>query len=303
MSAKREPAEELVWDDLRVFTQIALHGSQSAAGRALGLDHATVGRRVRRLERALGRELVVPQSSGFTLTPDGEAVLARARAMEEQALSVSRFAAGASSLTGTVRLTTVALFAERYLAPKLASFQAAHPGIVLEVFADDRNLSLARREADIALRLARPQHGESLVARRLAVIGHGLYASESYLEQFGDAPLEARRFIGLTATHRGLPEVQWLETFLRQGGRIVHRVNQHGGLLGAARAGIGLAVMPHYLARAYPELRSVPFSSEGPLVRELWLLMHQDMQAVPRVRSLVDHLVLHATRDAALLLG
>ena len=166
--------DKLVWDDLRFFAEVAQQGSLSAAARALGVDHATVGRRLQRLEAMLCRPLFDRRGGGFDLTADGREVLVHAEAMDKAALAVARFGAGAPALSGTIRVTATEALASHYLTPRLAEFQTLHPDIDITLLNDDRNLSIARREADLALRLALPADGD-LTARRLTTLGYGLY--------------------------------------------------------------------------------------------------------------------------------
>ncbi|HEY0834875.1 MAG TPA: LysR family transcriptional regulator, partial [Azospirillum sp.] len=198
--AVQKRSADLDWEDLRVFVALARAGSLSAAARALKVGHATVGRRVAALEAALGRALFDRRADGYALTAEGAAVLELAAGMDERALAILRRAGQDAGLTGTVRLTATESLAERFLIPRLAAFRRRHPGIDLEVLSDPRSLSLAKREADVAVRLARPQAGE-LVTRRLAAIAYGVYAAPD-----GDA----ESWVGYDDSHAHLPEAQWL---------------------------------------------------------------------------------------------
>lgn len=273
-SAQHTPLD---WDDLRVFLELARTGSLSAAARALGLSHATVGRRIQALEAALGLALVERRADGYALTADGDAVRTHAEAMDERALTILRQSAREAGVSGTVRLTLTQGLADRFLVPRLAPLHARHPSLDLEIITDNRAVSLARREADLAIRLARPQRGE-LVARRLATIAYGLYA-------LPDAP---DVLIGYDATLATLPEAQWLA---RHAGsrRIAFRSNSVQAQLAAAKAGFGAALLPCWLAALEPGLVRLS-AAEPPLTREAWLVMHRDLKDTPRVRAVADHL-------------
>lgn len=272
------PPTPLDWNDLRVFLALARTGSLSAAARALGLSHATVGRRIQALETALGLTLVERRADGYALTADGEAVRAQAEAMDERALTVLRQGARDAGLSGTVRLTMTPALAERFVVPRLGPLRARHPGLDLEVIADTRAVSLARREADLAIRLARPQRGE-LIARRLAVIAYGLYA----LPRAPDA------LIAYDAALSALPEAQWLARHAGER-RVAFRANTAQAQLAAAVAGFGVALLPSWLAALEPDLVPRP-AADPPLTREAWLVMHRDLRDTPRVRAVADHLV------------
>ncbi|WP_431862310.1 LysR family transcriptional regulator [Azospirillum sp.] len=280
----------LDWEDLRVFVALARTGSLSAAARSLRVSHATVGRRVADLEAAVGAVLVDRRADGYALTAEGQAVLDLAAGMDERAQAILRRAGRGGGLTGTVRLTATEMLGERFLVPRLAAFRRRHPGIDLEVMTDPRSLSLARREADVAIRLARPEAGE-LVARRLAAIGYGLYAAEG----------AADAVIGYDDSLAHLPEMRWLARHAA-GCRVAFRANSLSTQLAAARAGFGRALLPRWLAAAEPELR--PLAPPAPTPeREAWLVVHRDLRDVPRVRALLDHMTAVFETERALLAG
>jgi DNA-binding transcriptional LysR family regulator len=169
---------------------------------------------------------------------------------------------------------------------------------------DDRNLSVARREADLALRLTLPSDGE-LTARRLTGLGYGLYAAADKAE--GDS---RDRYVGYAEDHDHLPETGWLKQ-LAPLGHIVFRSNSLRAQAEAIAAGTGRGLLPHYLARGYGTWRLLPCdvsrSQAAPaqvtLSRELWLLVHRDLRNVPRIRLLIDYLADCCLRDRALLEG
>jgi DNA-binding transcriptional LysR family regulator len=269
----------LAWDDLRVFVALARAGSLSAAARELRVSHATVGRRLAALEVALGRTLFDRRADGYVLTAEGAGVLELAADMEERAQGILRRAGQEAGLTGTVRLTAPEPVAERFLIPRLAPLHRRHPGIALEVVSDPRSLSLAKREADLAVRIARPQEGE-LVTRRLASLAYGVYAAPD-----GDTS----GWVGLDDSLAHLPEAQWLARHAA-GARLVLRANTLTGQLAAARAGFGKALLPRWFADKEGGLIALPPPAPPP-VREAWLVVHPDLKDVPRVRAVIDAVV------------
>lgn len=284
----------LDWDDLRVFLELARAGSLSAAARSLRLSHATVGRRLAALEATLGRSLMERRPDGYVLTAEGESVRALAEAMDERAQAIRRREGDAAGLSGTVRLTMTQALADVFLIPRLGPLRAANPALNLEIIVDNRTLSLARREADLAIRLARPQRGD-LVGRRLATLGYGLYAAP-------DAP---DTLIAYDESMAELPEALWLD---RHGGgrRVSFRSNSVQGQLAAAVAGFGTAFLPCMLADGVPGLERRPQSGPPPgppLTREVWLLVHRDRREVPRVRAVIEHLVTVFTAEKERLAG
>jgi DNA-binding transcriptional LysR family regulator len=289
------------WDDLQFLLSAVRHGSISAGARALGVDHATVGRRIRRLERQLRHPLLDRQKPGLALTALGEAALAEAERMQDAALAVGRLADARPRLAGLVRITSTGMVATAYLARCLAAFQARQTLIALELIVDERSLSLARREADIALRLARPKSSE-LVARRLATLGYGVYASAKYLRRARETGPGSLTFVGFEETHLDLPETAWLR-HCAAGRPILFRSNYGMAEIEAVRCGMGVAVLPHYAACGLARVPADLVAPPARMSRELWLLVHRDLKDAPRFRAVIDHLVAQTERDRSLLEG
>ena len=181
----RKRTAGLDWEDVRYFVALARYGTLSATARWLRVNHATVSRRVANLETLLGRPLFERRADGYMLTAEGKAVLDEAGVMDEAALSVlCRLDAG-TEMGGIVRLTAGRVLAESFLIDRLDGFHTQYPAINLEVIGEARVISLARREAEIALRFGSPKDSE-LVGRRVAKIAFGLYASPEYRERLED---------------------------------------------------------------------------------------------------------------------
>lgn len=288
----RQRSRAPAWDDLRVFAALARCQNLSAAGRALGVDHATVGRRIQRLERRLGLALFDRRAGRYALTEPGARVLVQAAAMEDAARAAEQAGAHPHASPVTVRVTTTELLASRYLALRIANLRAEHPDIVVELLSNDRNLSLSRREADVALRLARPRDGDA-IARRLVTIGYGLYAAPGYLDRAGMRP-DRHAYIGYEEDRHDVPESAWFDR-IAAGRTVALRSNSLAVQLAAAAAGIGVGLLPHYAARE-AGLQRLP----GPpgLARELWLLVHKSRQTVTPVRRVMDFLIARIGRDS-----
>jgi DNA-binding transcriptional LysR family regulator len=164
---------------------IARHRTLSAAARAMGVRQPTMGRRLQALEHRAGATLLQKTPDGYVLTAAGEAVLAAVERIEAETQAVERLIAGKDlRLEGTVRLTTVETLAADVLSPVLAAFRVDHPLVRVEIVAATRSLSLTKREADVALRIA-PFLQPDLVARKVGELAYGLYASPAYLERHG----------------------------------------------------------------------------------------------------------------------
>ena len=178
----RKRTAGLDWEDVRYFIALARHGSLSATARALRVNHATVARRVASLETLLGRPLFERRPDGYALTAQGRAVLDEAGAMDAAALSVLRRLDASAELQGLVRLTAGRTLCDGFLIDRLGPFHQRYPAVDLELIGEARIMSLARREADIALRFGTLKDSD-LMARRLATIAFGLYASPAYRDK------------------------------------------------------------------------------------------------------------------------
>ncbi len=276
------------WDDLHSFLAIARAGSLSGAARELGVRQSTMSRRLAALELRAGARLLHKTPSGYTLSALGETVLGNAERMEAEAIAIDRAVAGRDvALSGLLRITTVDTLAYRLLPPAVARLRRQHPGISVEIIAGSRALSLSRREADIALRMTRFE-GNEIVARKVGEIPGGLYASVAYLERAGapNADGTGHAIIATLEDQAHLPESRWLAARLPRA-QVALRSNDREVHLGAARAGIGIAVMSHYLAGVAPELVELPVAEPLPDLN-IWLGMHQDMRTTPRIRACVE---------------
>lgn len=173
------------WSLLHSFFRVAKAGSLSAAARACGVSQPTLGRHVRALEAVLGQPLFTRGPQGQTLTPMGVRLFDHVSVMEDASARIALTAAGASTrLAGTVRITAARIVAHWHLPPILARLRTEEPGIQIDLVASDAAENLMHREADIALRMFRPEHGD-LLAQKVADLPIGLYASRGYLDRVG----------------------------------------------------------------------------------------------------------------------
>jgi DNA-binding transcriptional LysR family regulator len=286
------------WDHLKFFLALADAGSLSRAAEKLQVDHSTVARRIDALEQELGVRLVERLARAYRLTAEGEQVRDRAREVEAGIAGIARFANSVDrSPQRVVRVNGPPTFIADFLAPRLLPFQREHPGLRIELVGEARQVSLARGEADLALRMERPRDKE-IVARRLAVMAYGLYGSRDYLARCGEVD---REYLGYDDSLDHLPQQRWLKELV--GDRaLALRANDIGTQLMAVRAGLGLAVLPCMMACKEPDLISVP-TRLPPLTRELWLLFHRDIGRVPAVRSVIDRITAITTEARAEFLG
>jgi len=273
------------WEDIRHFVTLAREGTLSAAARTLGVDHATVARRVAALETSTGLKLVDRRPRTTTLTEDGKHIAAVAAPMEEAAFALSRAAQAAKpDIGGEVTISAPPNFASSVIAPQLVRLRRQHPDIRIKLIGEKRRVSLSRREADVALRLLRPIE-TGLFVRRIGSFGFSLYGAPAYLEK---TPPHALAFIGYDASLAESPQEVWLSTII--GGReVVLRTNDLETQVAAARSGLGIAALPHYLADGDPRLQRYVVTQK-PVSRDVWLVVHRDLRQVPAVRAVMDFL-------------
>jgi DNA-binding transcriptional LysR family regulator len=286
--ARREPS----WDELRSFQAVLRDRSLSGAARRLGMKQPTLGRHIDSLEEALGVALFTRSPRG--LTPTGAALNIASHVDDMAAASAALVRAATGEIApdqGVVRVTASEVIGCEVLPPLLASFRAANPGVVIELALNNRNEDLSRRDADIAVRMVRPTQN-NLVAQRIGETRIGLFAHRSYLDAFG-APtnpedLKAHRLIGYDQDDRSFRAAGAFGVrVLREG--FGFRCDSDLAQLAALRAGVGIGGCQENIAKRDPDLLrlladSVAFSLE------VWLVMHEDVRATPRIRLLFDHL-------------
>jgi DNA-binding transcriptional LysR family regulator len=280
------------WDELRTFTEVARDGSLSGAARRLGLTQPTVGRHIDALEAALGLTLFTRSPRGLTPTPAALALEPHVEAMAAAAAALARTASGeAAADRGTVRVTASEVVGVEVLPPMLAAFHAEHPGIAIELALTNRTQDLARRDADIAVRMVRPTQS-GLLARRIGSSRISLFAHRDYLARFGEprslADLAGHCFIGFdrdNSTFRAAGDYARGMTRESFGLRCDNDLAQ----LAALRAGVGIGGCQDNIARRTPELVAV-LPNAFRYALDVWLVMHEDLKATRRVRLLFDHL-------------
>jgi DNA-binding transcriptional LysR family regulator len=281
------------WNEPQLVLAVHRASSLTGAAKALDIDHSTAFRRLNALEVRLGVRLFERLPGGaYQATSAGERMAAAAERMEDEALAIGRDIAGRDHrLSGRLRVTSSETLAYRKLTSHLATFRRTHPGIVVELVVDNRVLNLSRREADIALRPMRPKEGD-LWGRKLADVAWTIYGAIAYLEESGGAlssadDLGRHALIGWEETAVGIMAADWLNRTAPDGA-FVYRTNSLVNQFTAAKAGIGLALLPCYLGDEDSDLaRALP----GPvpdLVGELWIVTHADLKRTARVRAFFD---------------
>jgi DNA-binding transcriptional LysR family regulator len=173
---------QIDWEDLRHFLALAEGGSLSEAARRLNVDHTTVARRLASLEKTLDLRLVDRLPRAVLLTPEGRRIAEAGKGIEDTIFAVARAAAGAgSSLAGPVRISAPPAFATAVLAPRIAAWRTRFPAIAITLLGEVGAADLGHRQADISLRLSRPdKESPDLVARKVGELSFAFYAAQGY---------------------------------------------------------------------------------------------------------------------------
>jgi DNA-binding transcriptional LysR family regulator len=279
------------WDDLRFFLAVARKRTLSAAAKNLSVDATTVGRKIDRLAAELKASLFEAGPAGHILTASGNELLKHAEEVERSVMAAASALVGEHSrFAGTVRLSLSEGFATWVVAEHLQSFRSLHPDINLEIVTTNGFLNPSKREADLAVMLARPLKGP-LIARKLANYSLGLYASSHYLDTHC-APeavddLKAHVLIGYIPDFiyaeelRYLPEIDdsLVPTLSSTSINVQHAM---------ARSGLGISVLPNFIGALDNKLRPVLPAIQ--IRRSFWIVVHRDLARVARVRAISDWL-------------
>lgn len=285
-------ATELDWNDLRFFLTVARTRSLTRTATALKVSQSTVARRIGTLENSLRTRLFTHHQTGYFLTDAGQEVLKQAEEVEEKVLLLASSVSGLDLRpAGTVRLATAETLASQLIIPALSRFSARFPDITLEIITGVNTVSITHHDADLALRLVRPEQN-SLKIRRVGRMTSAVYGSDAYLRQHPapDAlPLDGRGFITWDSSYSHLPSAKWLNTnYPNTPATLV--ITSVVSQITAVKANLGLAVLPCYIAAQNSEMVEV-IPAEQVFAEDLWLVSHADLTASTRIRAVADFLV------------
>lgn len=277
------------WDDVRVFLAVARAGQILAASKRLGLNHATVARRVTALEDALKTKLLTRRTNGCELTHAGEEFLLAAERMEAEMLSArSTLGDEDVAIAGSVRIGAPDGFGVTFLAPRLSSLTARYPDLKIQLVPVPRSFSLSRREADIAITVDLPDQGR-LVAKKLVEYSLGLYASRDYLQQHGSPAtiedLSLHRLVGYVDDLVISPSLNYAPELSRDW-RPAFEISSALGQVEAVRAGAGIGILHAFIARRHQEL--VEVLPERIIRRSYWLSYHESVRTLRRINVVAN---------------
>jgi DNA-binding transcriptional LysR family regulator len=292
------------WDDLQYFLAVARTGQLSVAARHLRTSHATVSRRIDRLEFALKVKLFERNPRGYVLTVIGQRFIDAAERMEAEADRLQMdIASGSAAHQGVVRLSAPEGIANFFLAHQIGDFTIQHPNLSLELVTIQQIMSLSRKEADIAISLDPPKGGpyeiEKITDYRLNIYGTRAYLAGSPAVKKRD-DLLLHPFIGYIQDMIFAPGLDYLGD-VHPGIKPRFQSSSISAQLTATLQGQGLCILPHFIARRQPELEVV-LARDVQLTRHYFLVRHRDMSRVPRVRAVADYIaaVVDDNRDAFL---
>lgn len=280
------------WSDFKVLLALAGAGSVAGAARALQVDHSTVSRRLAALEEAVGAQLLIRGGREFCLTAEGRTLAAAAQAMEAAAAQATRAVRAAKAeVQGAVRVSMPPGFVPllmRFMLPALAQ---QHPDLNVALHGDYQRVDLARGDADIAVRMARPMESD-LVARRAVDVSWFVYASQAYLQAHGrpESPeaLARHRLVLYVEAMHGVAPLRWMEAH-RGAALRISRFDNLEAACQATAADAGIAVLPCFIGDAVPQLARVFPESIG--INTGWIVYHESLRDTARIRVVVEALV------------
>lgn len=271
------------WEDLRFFSTFAQTGSLATAAKKLGVDHATVARRIASLEASVNLKLVDRRPRSYILTEDGRQVAQYGEQMSASAHSLERFSgAEQDAEEGDVIVAAPPAFTGTLIAPKIGILYKQYPLLRLKLTGTKERLSLARREADIIISMVRPVEAAA-ITRRVGNVNFALYGSAEYLSS-----AQEQSFIAYDESVTETPQQAWLIKHCK--GRPVIFFSNDLRIQAITAAGhAGIALLPDYLAREYNLLRAEP---GGPvLTQDIWLSVHEDIRYSSRISVVLEFLV------------
>ena len=280
------------WGDFKVLLALAGAGSVAGAARELQVDHSTVSRRLAALEEAVGAKLVIRGGREFNLTAEGRCLQAAAEAMEAAASQATRSVRSAKAeVEGTVHVSVSPGFVPILMRLMLPTLRQKHPGLSVQLRGDYQRVDLAKGEADVAVRMARPSEA-GLVARRAFDCGWFVYASKAYLDAHGrpasHADLAQHRLVLYIEAMHSVAPLRWMETY-RGAASQLSRVDNLEIACQTIAADGGIAVLPCFIAEAVPNLLRVFPESIG--VNAGWIVYHETARDAVRIRAVVEALV------------
>lgn len=287
------------WNDLVFFLELARQSRLAPAARRLKVDHTTVSRRIAELEKDLSIKLFDRKPDGFVLTEQGHRLFTIAERIEAEANGIPHaFGAEQTAATGRVRVATMEGIGAFYLGERFAELAEREPGIIVELVTERHLINLSKREADLFISFVQPV-GQRLVVRKLGSFRLALFASAEYLARRGlpksREELSAHTFVDYVEDLVAIQPVHWLLDVLEPSSVSLRSSSMHAQQ-NAVAAGAGIGLLPLFSAKMNPKLVPV-LPEEVKVYRDVYLSVHEDLEFMGRIRSVVRHLMNVFNRD------
>jgi len=292
------------WSDFKVLLALARGGSVAGAARELQVDHSTISRRLTALEEAVGAKLLIRGGREFSWTPEGRTVLEAAEAMEASTVAALRSVrASKEDVEGNVRVSVAPAFVQPLMRQMIPALRQAHPLLNVELGGVYTRANLAKGEADIAVRMARPEEPD-LVARRAFDCGWFVYAAATYLAAHGRPAtfdeLHRHELVLYAEIMHNAPPMRWMEAYKGK----AHATSRTDSVETACQAILadgGIAVLPAFIGDPLPDLQRV--FAQRVAVNTGWVVCHECVRDASRVRVVADALVEFFRSHEAIFLG
>lgn len=281
-------SRSLNWDDLKYFLAAARVGTLRGGAESIGVNHATLTRKLAILESSIGGRLFDRSKSGLALTQLGEELLPHAERVENEIIAARRQILGRDTdPSGTIYISMAHGLALTSLMDDLARFTERYPDIELNMTFTNDVVDLTRREADVSLRIADEVH-QDVVGRRLVQMSQAAYCSRDFAQRMKDNGGQGLHFIGWHEPENAT-DAPWIRKSCYPNAALRHRVSELVPMVSLAASGMGLAYLACCIGDRHPDLVRAPFQHPLPY-RSIWLLLHKDLRNTARVRLFVDFL-------------
>lgn len=293
------------WNDLKIILAIGRDGTLSGAAKALGMNHSTVFRRINTIEEKMEVRFFDRLPQGYSMTEAGEAALRTAERIDDEVNGLSRELVGKDlRLQGAIRVTAPEGVSLQLLRPIFAAFLHQHPGIQIDLVVTGSALKLARREADLAIRVTKKPPDTS-IGRRVCKFGFGIYAARTYIEADKKSKVENYNWVLLEDSSNWFSPGLW-KKMLNAKANVVFRSDSTSAIVNAALDGLGVTPLPCFIGDSEKSLVRVDelqkeLEKETP--PDLWILMHPDLRHTARVKALMHFLYESLEKDKGIIEG
>ncbi len=274
------------WDHIQTLYILFRQGTLAQAARELSIDPTTVSRRLASLEKELGTRLFTREEGRYIPTDVGHSFYEKAKAMAELAQSLDQLSnVHQDQISGNVRITAVESLVMDCLVPKLPPLRKRFPKLNVQFVSTDLNLSLNKRETDVAIRFAKPEL-LNIVTKKLTVAGFAVYAASHLNNDWTQYTNQATDWVTYEDEYGKLPEAQWMRQNMQKPEPAL-KSNDAGVLKMAIKVGVGIGVLPCYRGDPDPSLTRI--SGPTPVVnREAWLLAPANYHSNSAIRTIVE---------------